>query len=132
MNELILKKVRELDEKNSISAGLSTMLVSTAETGLTYTPVTQETFEKWCIGYMEKLQKFKEESKTEKDLKPSGREIFESKSKIGNLVLEVEEDDEEFGEEGDDDDEEEDVVFYDKALYALEEGINDDEEVDFD
>jgi hypothetical protein len=38
-----------------------------------FTPVTQETFSKWCEGYMLKLKKAKEERKTENDLKPTGR-----------------------------------------------------------
>ena len=73
MNELILGKLREFDEKNSMAAGLSSVLVSSADTALTFTPVTKETFEKWCIGYMEKITKIKEERRTERDLKETGR-----------------------------------------------------------
>ena len=70
---------------------------------------------------MEKLQKLKEERKTEKDLKLSGKQIFEDKFGLSNLVLEGEDEDEEDfkGEDGSDDEEDdEDVKFYDKALYA--------------
>jgi hypothetical protein len=92
---------------------------------------------------MEKLNKVKEEKKTERDLKLSGKQIFLEKSQLASLILEPEDDenDEESKQdkEGRDDDEEyndddiddEERVFYDKSLYALEEGIT-EEDVDFD
>ena len=90
---------------------------------------------------MEKLRKIKEEKKTEFDLKPSGRQIFEMRSTKGGIddlrSLEVDEgDDEEFKDEeataneSEDEDEEEQATIYDKDLFAKEEGIAED--VDFD
>ena len=73
MNEIILNKLHEFEEKHSINEGLKAVLVSTNETQMTYTPVTKETFEKWCKIYMEKLQKLKEERKNDKDLKLTGK-----------------------------------------------------------
>jgi hypothetical protein len=72
----------------------------------------------------------KAERKTDNDLKPTGRQLFEQRQKAGNitsLILDEEDDEEESKEEskndGDDydEDEEEDdenMVFYDKNLYA--------------
>ena len=40
---------------------------------LGFTPVNKETFEKWCNEFKDKMRKIKEELKTEKDYKPSGK-----------------------------------------------------------
>jgi hypothetical protein len=48
MNEIILTKLKEFDDKNSLTASLAHMFVSNSDTPLTFTPVTQESFAKWC------------------------------------------------------------------------------------
>ena len=139
MNEKILNKLDEIEQKNSIDTGLKTVKYS-SDAPMTYTPVNKETFAKWCQGYMEKLQKVKQERMTEKDLKPTGREIFDmSKKDLNNIKLddidkEDEEgsDDEEFKDEeaGDDEDDGGDEpLYYDTALYNAQDL---EEEVDFD
>ena len=102
-----------------------------------FTPVTQETFAKWCEGYLEKLRKLKEERKTEKDFKQSGKQLFEQKLNKGVDItqFEVEEDTEDFKDEGSgsqvvEEEVEEQQTMYDRALFAAEEGI--DDEVDFE
>ena len=73
---------------------------------------------------MEKLRKLKEERLSEIDLKPTGRQIFEMKSKgLADFTLEIEdeeEDTEEAKEEGEESEEDEDegVTIYDKNLFA--------------
>jgi len=136
MNELILDKLREHDESHSLTATLSRVHVTSKDT-MSFTPVTQETFAKWCLGYMEKLKMLKDAFKTENDLKPSGRQLFEDKMKLGNLGLDdLEEDEEEFkddkgtADEEEFDEPEEGCGYYDKDLYAQEEGLQED--VDFD
>lgn len=75
---------------------------------------------------MIKLKKQREENKTEKDLKLTGRQLFEDKKTLLDFKLDEEDDeDEEFKDEADSD---EDAFCYDKELYAEV----DDEEVDFD
>ena len=78
------------------------------------------------------MRKLKEEMRTEKDLKPTGRQIFEQRKGIIEDIKVDEEDEEEFKDEegaGDfEDDVEEGLPYYDKALYEAE--LEDD--VDFD
>lgn len=97
---------------------------------MTYTPVNKETFGKWCAEYKETIRKIKEQSRSEIDYKPSGRETFEMNKKIIDLInIDVEEDDEEFKDnEGGFEEDDEDFE-YDKALYVQDQ---DEEEVDFD
>lgn len=134
MNDKILDKLRELDKKDSIDEGLKTLKIS-SDAPMNYTPVNKQTFALWCAGYMEKLQKIKEENRTERDSKPTGRQLFEKNKEFLNFKLEA---DDEEGEEDDNDNEEfknqedsgEDEAFcYDKELYAE---VNEDEDVDFD
>ena len=79
MNELALEKLREHEEKHSLTAALSKVHVTSKDAPLTYTPVTEETFALWCKGYMAKIKRWKEEKKTERDMKPSGKQIFEQR-----------------------------------------------------
>jgi hypothetical protein len=81
MNEFVLEKLLEIKEKAeavsvkqhaSVSLGL-------VDAPLTYTPVTAATFAIWCSGFMTGMKKKKEDAKTEKDFKLTGRTIFENK-----------------------------------------------------
>lgn len=129
MNEKILNKLKELDEKDSIENALKAVTIS-QDAPMTYTPVNKETFGKWCADYKEHMRKLKEESKSEMDLKPTGREIFQmSKKIIEEINIDEDEDDEEFKENDNGADEEEEDFHYDRALYVQDQ---DDEEVDFD
>lgn len=79
---------------------------------------------------MAEMKRKKEESKTDKDFKLTGRALFEQKDTKLMSKLEVEVEDETpegIIDQGDDEDDRE-AVYYDKALYAEEVG----EEVDFD
>jgi hypothetical protein len=87
---------------------------------------------------MEKLRKIKEDRKTDQDLKPTGKQLFEEKigKGLGDFKLEVDGEDEgeEYkDEEGEasDSDEEEQKPIYDKSLFAQEEELA-GEDVDFD
>ena len=132
MNDMILKKLDELNQKDSIDNALKQTKFS-QDAKLTFTPVTQESFAKWCDQYKERMRKIKEEALTEKDLKATGRQLFEQKKNIiDDLKIDNDEDEEEFKDDGvavdEDDDEEEEDMEYDKALYE----VDPDEEVDFD
>lgn len=52
---------------------------------LNYTPVNKETFGKWCALFLEKLKQEEEASKTEVDLRKTGKQLFMEKG-----VLELE------------------------------------------
>jgi hypothetical protein len=54
LNDKILEKLSELENKNSLDTALKTFKIS-SDAPMTYTPVNQETFAKWCEGYMAKL-----------------------------------------------------------------------------
>lgn len=75
---------------------------------MNFTPVTKETFAKWLDDYNERRRKMKEEMKTELEAKPTGREMFLTKSKIIeeiNIDEAEEGDDEEFKADEEEDDE---------------------------
>ena len=74
--------------------------------------------------------KIKEEMKTEMDLKPTGKQIFEMKKGVISEINidEIEEDDEEFKDQEASQQEEDENYDYDKALYVHEEL----EDVDFE
>lgn len=73
MNDLILKTLSEQENKESINTGLSKVQQISMDGPTSFTPVTQETFSKWCEGYLELITKIKEEKKTERDYKATGR-----------------------------------------------------------
>lgn len=73
MNDIILKTLADLENKESINEGLSKKQQISMDGPTSFTPVTKESFAKWCEGYLEKLKKIKEEKKTEKDFKPTGK-----------------------------------------------------------
>ncbi len=97
---------------------------------MTYTPVTAETFSVWCELFKEKMFKIKEEMRTENDLKPTGKQLFEMKKGVISEINidEIEEDDEEFKDQEAGNQEEDDNYEYDKALYVQEEL----EDIDFE
>ena len=79
------------------------------------------------------MRKLKEEMRTEKDLKQTGRQLFEMRKGIIEDIKLEEEDDEEFkddegGVPDEDEDDGEGVAFYDKALYQADL----EEDVEFD
>ena len=134
MNEIILKKLREINEAGSIENSLKSVKIS-QDAPLSFTPVNMETFAKWCDMYKERMRKLKEEMLTEKDLKPTGRQLFEQRK---NIIEEVKLDE---GEEDADYEEykqeeggaeeaqpDEETQYYDKALYE----VDFDEDVDFE
>ena len=84
--------------------------------------------------YKEKMRLLKEQMRTEKDLKLTGRQLFEARKGIIEDIKLDEDDDEEFkDDEGgvpdeEDDEGQEGVAFYDKALYEADL----EEDVEFD
>ena len=76
MNEIILKKLREINDASSVEHSLKSVKIS-QDAPLSFTPVNIETFAKWCDMYKERMRKLKEEMLTEKDLKATGRQLFE-------------------------------------------------------
>ena len=128
MNEKILLKLAEMDEKDSLDNALKSFQVS-QDAPLNFTPVTKESFARWCDEFKERMLKVKLERQSELDLRPSGRELFMQKK---NVIAEINVDDEDAEEfkddEGKDDEDDEDFE-YDQALYVRD---DEDEEVDFD
>ena len=127
MNDLVLKKLYELENKDSIEHALAQAFSVSQDAAMTYTPVNAETFGKWCDEYKERMRKIKEESKSENASKLTGRLMFQNTK---NYIDEIKIDDEDEEFKGDDDDEDypEDDENYDKALYEHE----DLEDVDFE
>jgi hypothetical protein len=130
INDEVLDKVAQITKVNTVEHALKT---TETEKHLTYTPVTKETFAKWCEIYKESMAEDKESRRSQLEAKPSGRQLFEmNKQAFEDLTLEdapeeemiTEENKEEFEE----DDEGEDFT-YDTAIYC--EGLA-DEDVDFD
>ena len=129
MNEKILNKLQEIEDSQSVEKALKTLSVS-QDAPMNFTPVNADTFARWLSEYKEKQRKIKEEMKSDLDLKPTGRELFQMKNKVIEEIN-IDEDDEggeEFKQEDGEDEEEEDFV-YDKALYVAD---DQDEDVDFD
>ena len=102
---------------------------------MTFTPVTKESFEAWYTIHYQKYREAKFARMTENDLKPTGKYLFEAK---GKLIEEIKEEEDATAIEGDmqaeeeKDEEEQECFYYDKALFAKEEGLDDEEEPDFD
>ena len=59
---------------------------------LSYTPVNQETFSKWCKEWLARLEAEQAANKTEMDLRKTGKELFMEKGSIDLLTLEAEDD----------------------------------------
>ena len=118
---------------------------------MNFTPVTEETFAVWCEAYKEKLRREKLATSRGNEDKPTGKELFmQNRSAFDDITLDASaDDDEDFdveeskgnGEaaqnngdeeqkEGSDDEDEAEFV-YDRALYDAD-GLDDDEDVDFD
>ena len=133
MNEIILKKLRDINEASSIDNSLKSVKIS-QDAPLSFTPVNMETFAKWCDLYKERMRKLKEEMLTEKDLKQTGRQLFEQrKNIIEEVKLDEGEEDADYEEYKEEEDVEqspadEDTQYYDKALYE----VDFEEEVDFE
>ena len=127
MNDIILKKLDDLNNKDSLDTALK-KVSAFSQDAMTFTPVNKETFAKWCDDYKERMRKIKEEMLTERDLKPTGKQIFEGRKNIIDEIQIDEEDDEEFK----DDDEglpEEEEPQIDTALYNVDDL---EEDVDFE
>ena len=101
---------------------------------LTYTPVTVETFAKWCDEYKARTALLKESKKSDLDSKPTGKQLFMmNREGIDDLVIEdedvsVEEDYEKDDEETKEEDEGEEFKI-DRSLFEAEDL---EEEVDFE
>ena len=104
---------------------------------LNYTEVNKETFEKWSLEFQEQLKAQEELSKTEADLRQTGKEWFLSNRSDLNIMLLEEKKEEDTEEEKlednefevDDDEEDRSQVqgaLYDKSLFT--EDVNEDEE----
>ena len=112
--------------------------------------MTEETFAVWCEAYKEKLRLEKLATATGNEDKPTGKELFmQNRSAFDDITLDASADDDEDvnleeskgddaaqnnGDEEqkeDEDDEEEAEFVYDRALYDAD-GLDEDEEVDFD
>ena len=112
--------------------------------------MTEETFAVWCEAYKEKLRIEKLRTATGNEDKPTGKELFMmNRSAFDDITLDASADDDEAvnleeskgddaaqnnGDEEqkeDEDDEEEAEFVYDRALYDAD-GLDEDEEVDFD
>lgn len=131
MNDMILRKLDELNDKDSMDTALKKVAAFSQDT-MSFTPVNSETFARWCDQYKIRMRKMKEEMLTDKDFKLTGKQLFEQGRKIIDEIQIGEEDDEEFKDDEDDGtgaDDEEDAN-YDKALYNVED--LEEEDVDFE
>ena len=142
INERVLLELDKLADEGALH-NVSKQVMATDTTQLNYTPVTQETFAAWCEQYKERIRLERLANRSENEDKPTGKELFlQNKSAFDDIVLEMThadsvesgaaaaEDEEE--EKYDEDDEEEDQPFvYDRALYDAD-GLEDDEDIDFD
>ena len=96
MNEKILNKIYEIEESQSVERALKATTIS-QDAPMNFTPVNAETFARWLANYKEQLRKLKEEMKSELDLKPTGRELFQMKNKvIDEINIDEDDDGEEF------------------------------------
>ena len=117
---------------NALKAGETTSIKH-----LTYTPVTNETFAKWCDQYKERLKIIRDSKLTELDSKPTGKQLFlMNMSGVEDLTIEDEDIEEldptsELPSHEDDEEEQksdEEEFKIDRTLFEAE----DLEEVDFD
>lgn len=133
--------IKDQEEADALAKG--PRIIDTSN--LNYTPVTKESFGKWCEEFLEKLRQQDLESQTEIDKRLTGKEWFKvNKAKeFDDLVVEdgdlaeLEEDfadlnkyEEEKQQDGEEKPQE--GALYDKNLFAEELGDLDDEDVDFD
>lgn len=78
INDKVLDKLNEIKQKEEEEK--ANVAVKIEVKHLTYTPVNKETFAIWCSGFLAKMKAEKELNKSEKELKPTGRELFEMAS----------------------------------------------------
>ena len=88
INETVLQRVDAVTEVESMSHGLQ---ATVATKKLDFTPVTKETFARWCEDYMARLQAEKESRRTGNEDKPTGRQLFEeNKEAFEDMTLDDE------------------------------------------
>lgn len=86
INDEVLERLDAFELTDTMESKLKVTKVENAE--VTYTPVTKESFAKWCFDYMERLRADKLAKRTAADDKPSGRQLFElNKSTFEDLTL---------------------------------------------
>ena len=134
INDGVVGAIKMVSEKENMTNALKASEASSIK-HLTYTPVTAETFAKWCEEYKKRLKLERDSRLTEWDSKPTGRQLFLlNRQGLDDLMIDEDEETsevlieaEEVKQEQEDEDEEE--FKYDRALYDADEL---EEEVDFE
>ena len=85
INDKMLFKIDEIEASHSIDNAFKSSVVN-MDAPLTFTPVTKESFEQWCQMYLDRIHKEREEKKTERDLRPTGKQIFELNRKDYEVI----------------------------------------------
>ena len=134
INDKVLGQLEEIEEKESLAYALKTVKVDEGERAK-FTPVTAETFGAWVETYMTRILADRVAKFGQIDDRPTGKQLFMmNKNDFEDLTLEdVEEEEfkEEQEEEKKEESEEEEAFKYDRALYDPD-GMDDEEEVEFD
>mmetsp|Transcript_14908 Transcript_14908/g.20204 ORF Transcript_14908/g.20204 Transcript_14908/m.20204 type:complete len:162 (+) Transcript_14908:366-851(+) len=144
INEGVLNHLDKIEEASSLK-NMSKEVHKADTTNLNYTPVTHDTFAAWCEKYKERIRLEKLANKSDLDDKPTGKQLFlMNRSAFDDIVLDATEaeaieaiedgaatvaDEEAKVEEEEDEDDE--AFVYDRALYDAD-GLDDDEDIDFD
>jgi hypothetical protein len=123
---------KEIESKKYETELGNTFVVDNAITS--YTPVNQETFSKWLFNFSNEIKQIKEKEKSDKDLKLTGRQWFNTKDYLDDDAEDAIEDDvdedNDKAENGDNDEDEDDEkpLYYDEELF-IDDGVDD---VEFD
>ena len=129
INEQVLNKYQKIVEAKEEQDRIESMPSITNVDHHTFTAVTKESFKIWCENWMAERKMEEENTKTEQDLRKTGRELFlESGTHdfltledVENVQVEEEKEMEDKGDQG---------PIYDKNLFA--DDFGDDDDVDFD
>jgi hypothetical protein len=142
MNDGVVNALKLKEDEGKVENALKVSELTSKK--LSYTPVNEETFAKWCAEYKERLRLEKSARLTEIESKPTGKQLFlASKQGLDDLTIEDEEETEtvtfdeatqeenkEDSEEGEEGEDEEADFKYDRALYDAD-GLE-EEDVEFD
>ncbi len=135
INDGVVNALQLAEDKGRVENALKVGEVTSGQR-LTYTPVTEVTFAKWCDAYKERLRLEKSLRLTELETKPTGKQMFlMSKAGLDDLTIDEDEEtsevllDEQEESKCEDEEEEEEAFKYDRALYDAD-GL--EEDVDFD
>lgn len=133
INDEVLAKLQKIEDASKAENTLKQTATGNIQQ-LSYTPVTPETFGKWCAEYKVRLDAARWQIEKQWAGKPTGKQLFEmNKTAFDDLTLDLQEEETVVAsaeEKKAQESEEEEDFKYDKALYDPDELIEDD--LDFD